>query len=233
MRALRTLGVALFAALALAAPAHADGTTTYDYVKVSDGTEIAIATWFPEGYDAGERWPVLFEMDGYGGARNVNDKQFHGTTKDFIVVYASVRGSGCSGGKFDLFGERSAQDGYEIIEDWIVKQPWSDGHVGITGHSYSGLTGFLVAATSPPHVDGVAVCGLIDDLYRGHPLPGWHPQRRLPGRCGAAACARRSRLRPTRSCRSPTRAAARTSSSTRAATTSAARAGPVGTYGTT
>ena len=91
---------------------------------------------------------------------------------DYVSVHASVRGTGCSAGEFDLFSSRTALDGYEIIEDWIVKQPWSNEKVGILGHSYSGITGFRVAATQPPHLTAITVSGLLDDLYRGITFPG-------------------------------------------------------------
>lgn len=90
----------------------------------------------------------------------------------YVSVHASVRGTGCSSGEFDLFSSRIGLDGYEIIENWIVKQDWSNQKVGILGHSYSGITGFRVAATQPPHLTAVSVSGLIDDLYRGITYPG-------------------------------------------------------------
>ena len=186
---MKRLVLLLLCALAASSPAQAAGTVEYDYVTVSDGTEIAISVWYPDGFSKadGRRWPALFEMDGYGGARNVNDTQFHGRTKDFVVVFASIRGTGCSGGTFDLFSRQGARDGHEIIEDWIVEQPWSNGRVGITGHSYSGLTGFLVAETAPPHVEAVAVSGLIDDFYRGLLYMGGIPNIGFPIVWGAAA----------------------------------------------
>src|SRR6267143_720611 len=67
---------------------------------------------------------------------------------------------------------RSSLDGKYIIDSWIAKQSWSNGVVGITGHSYSGLTGFLVAATHPRHVKAIALSGLIDDFYRSILYPG-------------------------------------------------------------
>ena len=91
---------------------------------------------------------------------------------DYVSVHASVRGTGCSSGEFDLFSSRIGLDGYEIIENWIVKQSWSNEKVGIIGHSYSGITGFRVAATRPPHLTAITVSGLIDDLYRGLTYPG-------------------------------------------------------------
>jgi predicted acyl esterase len=58
-------------------------------------------------------------------------------------------------------------DGHEVIEEWIVKQPWSNGKIGIHGHSWSGLTGFRIAATNPPHLEAFVVSGLFDDAARG------------------------------------------------------------------
>ena len=181
------LGAGVLAVLALSAGAAQAATPQYDYVKVSDGTEIAVSIWFPPGYHAGERWPAIFEMDGYGGARGPDDTQFAGRSKDFVVVYASLRGTGCSGGTFDLFSQQGARDGYDVIEHWLVKQSWSDGRVGIAGHSYSGLTGFLVAETAPPHVKAVALSGLIDDFYRGILYMGGVPNAGFPLAWGAAA----------------------------------------------
>jgi putative CocE/NonD family hydrolase len=96
------------------------------------------------------------------------------------MVHASIRGTGCSGGRFDLFDRRSAEDGFEIIENWIVRQRWSNERVGIIGHSYPGLTGFLVAETDPPHLKAIAVSGLIDDFYRGVTYIGGVPDPGFP-----------------------------------------------------
>lgn len=51
----------------------------------------------------------------------------------FVTVSVSIRGTGASGGLYASFSERTIQDGYEIIEDLIVKQSWSNGKVGIHG----------------------------------------------------------------------------------------------------
>jgi predicted acyl esterase len=157
-------------ALARAAPGKVVGPV---YVRVDDGTSIALCIWEPRGFatQGRRKWPALFEMDGYQGCPSPNDNQFFGHTTKYVDVYAQLRGTGCSGGKFNLFSRRSALDGKYIIDHWILKQRWSDGNVGITGHSYGGLTGFMVAATGP-RVRAVAVSGLIDDLYRSILYPG-------------------------------------------------------------
>lgn len=163
------------------------------YVRMSDGVLIAINVRMPDAFEKGRRYPTIFEMSGYDGG-SAGDRTVLGQYGDqfgysdvplgtgsrqltqffyrnYVTVHASVRGTGCSGGEFDLFSWRSALDGREAIE-WISRQPWSGGGVGIMGHSYSGITGFMVAATRPPHLGAVTVSGLIDDLYRGISYPG-------------------------------------------------------------
>lgn len=140
----------------------ADPKIQLTYATMSDGVKIALAVTFPRTYVEGEQYPALFTMSGYD-----NSVYAMGADSTYVMVQASMRGTGCSGGQYHLFGQRAAQDGYEIIENWIVKQGWSDGRAGIVGHSFWGLMGFLVATTNPPHVKAVGVSGLIDDFYRG------------------------------------------------------------------
>jgi len=140
----------------------------FTYAAMSDGVRIALAVGYPRGFDPQDRtqkWPAILEMSGYPAATHpAAHEHYEGL---YITVNASLRGTGASEGSFSAFSERSTRDGYEIIEEWIVKQPWSNGKVGIHGHSWSGLTGFRVAATNPPHLSAVVVSGLIDDAYRG------------------------------------------------------------------
>ena len=152
------------------------------YVEMSDGIKIAVNVRMPNDFDKGKSYPTVFEMSGYDGGSSDGTTPFgvagegsRGLTKifnkDYVTVHASVRGTGCSGGEFDLFSWRSALDGRELIE-WIADQNWSNGKVGIYGHSYGGITGFMVGATRPPHLTSMSVSGLIDDLYRGITYPG-------------------------------------------------------------
>ena len=51
-----------------------------------------------------------------------------------------MRGTGCSGGAFDLFGYPSDYDAYDAIEI-VAHQAWVAHHtVGMVGISYSGLS---------------------------------------------------------------------------------------------
>ena len=60
------------------------------------------------------------------------------------------RGTGCSGGAFDLFGLPSDYDGYDAVQT-VGAQPWVLNHkVGMVGISYSGFSQLIVAGTDPP-----------------------------------------------------------------------------------
>jgi uncharacterized protein len=177
--------VPVIALLAVAASVFVTAPATAapnGYVEMSDGTLIAVNVRMPKGYVEGRRYPTIFEMSGYDGGSSdgttpggISGEGSRGLTKifeeNYVTVHASVRGTGCSSGEFDLFSWRSALDGREVIE-WIAQQEWSNGKVGIYGHSYGGITGFMVAATRPPQLEAVSVSGLIDDLYRGIVYPG-------------------------------------------------------------
>jgi putative CocE/NonD family hydrolase len=170
---------ALGITILVAAPASAAPT---DYIEMSDGVSIAVNIQMPKDFEKGTRYPAIFEMSGYDGGSSDGTTPFgvggegsRGITKpynkDYVTLHASVRGTGCSGGEFDLFSWRSALDGFEIVE-WMADQSWSNGKIGIYGHSYGGITGFMVGATRPPHLTAMSVSGLIDDLYRGITYPG-------------------------------------------------------------
>lgn len=185
-------GLALVGPLSVVARPDVAAAAPNDFVTMSDGVSIAVNVRMPTNYIPGQRYPTVFEMSGYDGgsanggtlakdvgvppgtpvprddSRQLTDL-FNG---EYVTVHASVRGTGCSSGEFDLFSWRSALDGKEIIDNWIPSQSWSDGAVGIVGHSYGGITGFMVAATQPQHLKAITLSGLIDDVYRALAYPG-------------------------------------------------------------
>ncbi|WP_292008530.1 CocE/NonD family hydrolase [Chryseobacterium sp.] len=65
----------------------------------------------------------------------------------YAVVILNTRGKYLSNNILDPF-EHEAEDINEAI-NWIIKQPWSDGKVGMIGHSYSGFSQW--AATKRLH----------------------------------------------------------------------------------
>ena len=65
----------------------------------------------------------------------------------YVGVTAETRGKRLSPDEIDTY-EHVAQDAYGVI-DWISKQPWSDGQVGMFGGSYGGFSQW--AATKKLH----------------------------------------------------------------------------------
>ena len=191
--ALRRLPLVLLAAAVLATLLVVGGAADApaapnQFVTMSDGVEIAINVLVPEHCNKANPCPTLFEINGYDGgsaedgtlavdfgipALQGDSRQLSRRFNDqYVTVHASARGTGCSGGEFDLFSWRAALDGKEIIDDWIPAQEWSNGDVALMGHSYGGITGFMVAATQPEHLRAATLSGLIDDLFRGLVYPG-------------------------------------------------------------
>jgi uncharacterized protein len=145
----------------------------YTFATMSDGVQIALAVGYPRTFDPTDsrtKWPAIFRTSGYPGTVvPANPAEFGDR---YVTVHASIRGTGASGGTFGPWEPRTWMDGHEIIEQWIVRQPWSSGKVGIHGFSWPGLLGFLTAATQPPSLKAVCVGGLIDDFYHGICYPG-------------------------------------------------------------
>ncbi len=88
----------------------------------------------------------------------------------FATVSLQMRGTGCSGGAFDLFGYPSVYDAYDTIEV-VSHQAWVAHHkVGMVGISYSGLSQFPSAGTDPPGLAAIAPMSPTDDLFStGYP----------------------------------------------------------------
>jgi uncharacterized protein len=88
----------------------------------------------------------------------------------FATVSVQMRGTGCSGGAFDLFGYPSDYDAYDAVEI-VAHQPWVAHHkVGMVGISYSGLSQLPAAGTDPPDLAAIAPMSPTDDLFStGYP----------------------------------------------------------------
>jgi hypothetical protein len=83
--------------------------------------------------------------------------------KGYIFVAQDVRGKWRSEGVFEPFvNER--QDGYDTI-DWIARQQWCDGNVGLMGESYYSYTQWATAITNHPCLKCFAPMNMNVDIY--------------------------------------------------------------------
>ncbi len=170
-----------------------------NYVAVRDGVELAMTVRLPAGKKLSDGpFPTFIEYSGYQVAapndllKSVIDSltgggappdplapasstavgSLIGPLLDFAVVSVQMRGSGCSGGAFDLFDLPTTYDGYDAVET-VASQPWvKGGKVGMAGISFSGITQLFTAGTRPPHLSAIAPMSVTDDLYTGTGYPG-------------------------------------------------------------
>ncbi len=170
-----------------------------NYVTVRDGVEIAMTVRLPAGKTLADGpFPTFIEYSGYQtaaphdllasvvssvtGGKATNDPLAPATSTvvgavigpllGFAVVSVQMRGSGCSGGAFDLFGLPTTYDGYDAVET-VAAQPWvKGGKVGMAGISFSGITQLFTAGTQPPHLSAISPMSVTDDLYSATSFPG-------------------------------------------------------------
>lgn len=130
------------------------------FVPMTDGTRLAITWYTPEQGPAAAGFPVLlWYMPGHresidpatGSVRTGMDEtelSFF-TSRGYIVAVAEMRGSGASFGHRAIDrGPQIGRDGRDLV-DWIARQSWSDGRVGMIGVSFQGFTQFATAAEHP------------------------------------------------------------------------------------
>ena len=68
----------------------------------------------------------------------------------YAYVDQDTRGKGHSKGVYVAFAT-DIEDGYDTVE-WVAKQPWSNGKVGIMGTSALGITSNMAAMSGAPHL---------------------------------------------------------------------------------
>jgi predicted acyl esterase len=147
----------------------------FQYLKMRDGTLLSAMVRPPLGKTMADGpFPTLVEYSGY----SVSDpdspqaSSLLASALGYATVGVNMRGSGCSGGVFDLFDLPTTADGYDVIEI-VAAQSWvKDGKVGMIGISFPGITQLFVAGARPPHLAAVAPFSTIADIYRSPGYPG-------------------------------------------------------------
>ncbi|MBD1363350.1 CocE/NonD family hydrolase [Mucilaginibacter sp. ZT4R22] len=114
-------------------------------LKTRDGALVTVMTVRKKGVT--EKLPTILQFTIYA-RRSDTLKIQEAADKDYVGVIAYSRGKWNSPGEV-LAYETDGRDAYDVI-DWISKQPWSDGRVGMYGGSYNGFTQW--AATKKLHL---------------------------------------------------------------------------------
>src|ERR1700760_1699097 len=158
-------------------------------VTVSDGVVLRADIHYPTlpgtGQPAAGPFPVLLCLTPYGKKAPPPAAQIGGGATPYLIkrgyieVMVDVRGSGVSGGSFEMFGERQTQDGIELV-DWASKLPNANGRVGMFGTSYLAINQLFTAAAIGPDSPLKAIFPVMAarDFYRDAAAMGGAPHLR-------------------------------------------------------
>ena len=145
----------------------------FQYIETRDGTTLACQVLFPDEFEP--PYPTLILADGYEPSVNFvgGDTIPEVVVQEFglAVVGVNLRGSACSGGRFNLGEPPQLLDGYDVIET-VATQDWVEDGVALVGASYSGFTQLYLAATQPPSLKAIVPGHPIGEFYRDTVYPG-------------------------------------------------------------
>ena len=166
--------------------AGADIARTVVQVTAFDGVKLYVEVVRPK---AEGRYPVILEASPYhgtladrDGTRILPDPKVGGASigltgffapRGYAVVYMDLRGTGRSGGCLDHLGPNDGKDMKTIVE-WAAAQSWSNGKVGMTGHSYVGSTPMVAAAQNPTGLTTIVPSAGLASMY-DHQFQGGVP----------------------------------------------------------
>ncbi len=160
----------------LSQPAYETKRESY-MVPMYDGIEMYVEVVRP--VDEGE-FPVILELAPYhgtlldrDGTRILPDPKVGGRSiglsgyfapRGYAVAFADMRGTGRSQGCLDHVGPKDAKDAKTIVE-WLASRPWSNGRVGMAGHSYVGASQVLAAAQAPEGLATIVPSAGLASMY--------------------------------------------------------------------
>lgn len=138
------------------------------WIPMSDGAKLAATIWLPK--DAVENpVPAILEYlpyrkDDFTAIRDSARHPYfagHG----YASIRVDIRGTGNSDGiLLDEYLKQEQDDALEVF-DWIAKQPWATGDVGMIGKSWGGFNGLQVAARQHPALKTIITLCSTDDRY--------------------------------------------------------------------
>ncbi|WSQ15362.1 CocE/NonD family hydrolase [Streptomyces sp. NBC_01231] len=127
----------------------------------ADGSPLITDHYFPR---AEGDFPTLVVRSPYG--RGLPWSPMYGmlfAEQGFHVVLQSCRGTGGSGGQFDLWRNEAA-DGQATVS-WLREQPWFNGSLGTVGPSYLGYVQWALALDPPPELKAMVMQVGLHDPY--------------------------------------------------------------------
>jgi predicted acyl esterase len=138
------------------------------WIAMADGCRIAARMWLPEDAESHPA-PAVLEYIPYRKRdfMRARDEPIHRyfARNGYAAVRVDVRGSGDSDGILDDEYTQAEHDDAVQIIDWIARQPWCTGAVGMMGISWGGFNALQVAALRPPALKAIITLCSTDDRY--------------------------------------------------------------------
>ena len=137
----------------------------YDAIKTStdlmiptrDGKRMATDVYRParNGVPIAQPLPVLLNRTPYNKAALAELAVWY-AERGYVVALQDTRGRYKSEGTFSKVQPADATDGYDVIE-WLAKQPYANGIVGMWGTSFSAHTEAGAAQYNPPSLKSMVL----------------------------------------------------------------------------
>ena len=135
-------------------------------IILSDGCRLSARTWIPEN---AHEFPVpaileylpYRKRDGTIARDELTHPYF--AKRGYASIRVDIRGNGDSQGiMLDEYTSQELNDAVEVI-NWLAKQPWCSGTVGMMGISWGGFNSLQVAALQPKPLKAViTLCSTVD-----------------------------------------------------------------------
>jgi predicted acyl esterase len=173
----KTLGLAVLLAALLAGSASAAEVETVPFEsEAADGIVLRGHAFLPVGRERPlatvlQFSPYFEDTDQVDVTDSVGPRLLDA---GFAVSYVSMRGTGRSDGCLRFGDGTDWTDAHTVVQA-LAAQPWSNGRIGMYGHSYPAWTQFMAAATKPPALKAAVPTSGVVDLWsllnrRGAPL---------------------------------------------------------------
>lgn len=133
-------------------------------IPMRDGVRLSTDIFFSGGLN--EMKPVILIRTPLNKT-SMGYISYYFASQGYVVAVQDVRGRFSSEGNWEPF-INEGEDGYDAIE-WLAKQEWSNGKVGMMGGSYMAHVQFLAAIQNPPHLSTIIPHNLPADPFRNSP----------------------------------------------------------------
>ena len=132
-------------------------------VAMRDGIKLATDLYFPaaNGRVVGERFPIILTRTPYNKTGSKNDGQYF-AGNGYVFVAQDTRGRYESEGVWHFLTD-DGRDGTDAAE-WLSRQPWSNGKIGMIGTSYVGGTQHAMALEKVPQLETVIPVDAVSNM---------------------------------------------------------------------